>query len=113
MIIAHRLSTIRHADKIIVLHKGNVVEQGTHESLMRDRGAYYTLVEKQNAHHEEHGNVRIEEGEQIVLNNSKSSDVRSSRKSTSNSRSTSIWSALSGRRSSVFIKDADKRVEVR
>lgn len=41
--IAHRLSTIRESDKIIVLHKGAVVEQGTHEELLARRGLYYAL----------------------------------------------------------------------
>jgi ATP-binding cassette subfamily B protein len=41
--IAHRLSTIRESDKIIVLHKGVVVEQGTHEELLARRGLYHAL----------------------------------------------------------------------
>jgi ATP-binding cassette subfamily B multidrug efflux pump len=41
--IAHRLSTIRESDKIIVLHKGVVVEQGTHEELLARKGLYYAL----------------------------------------------------------------------
>lgn len=46
-VIAHRLSTIRHADIIYVLEQGNVVESGTHESLMRRRGVYFDLVKAQ------------------------------------------------------------------
>lgn len=46
-VVAHRLSTIRHADKIIVLDHGKIVETGTHESLMRERGTYYGLVRAQ------------------------------------------------------------------
>jgi ATP-binding cassette subfamily B (MDR/TAP) protein 1 len=46
--IAHRLSTIKKADKIVVLKKGQVVEQGTHESLLSDpSGAYWALVNAQ------------------------------------------------------------------
>jgi len=44
IIIAHRLSTIRDADKIVVLDHGNILEQGTHDELMKLRGKYYNLV---------------------------------------------------------------------
>jgi ABC-type multidrug transport system fused ATPase/permease subunit len=47
LIIAHRLSTIRHADLILVLDKGILIEQGTHEELMTKRGHYYYLNQQQ------------------------------------------------------------------
>ncbi len=46
-IIAHRLSTVRNADRILVLDKGIVVEQGNHESLVAQRGLYYHLAQQQ------------------------------------------------------------------
>ncbi len=47
IVIAHRLSTIRHADEIIVLKKGEIVERGTHESLLVQGGFYKKLVDMQ------------------------------------------------------------------
>jgi len=46
-IIAHRLSTVRHAGLIVVLEQGRLVEQGTHDELMRRRGLYYYLASQQ------------------------------------------------------------------
>jgi len=47
VIIAHRLSTIQRADKIIVMHKGQVREMGTHQQLLANRGIYYKLYQLQ------------------------------------------------------------------
>ncbi|WDF45962.1 peptidase domain-containing ABC transporter [Chryseobacterium sp. KACC 21268] len=47
IIIAHRLSTVKHADKIIVLDKGKVVEEGNHKELVALKGEYYRLVKNQ------------------------------------------------------------------
>lgn len=47
VIVAHRLSTIRNADKIIVLDKGKVAEEGTHQQLSARKGLYYELVKNQ------------------------------------------------------------------
>jgi ATP-binding cassette, subfamily B, multidrug efflux pump len=47
VIIAHRLSTIQRADKIIVMHKGQVREMGSHQELLAERGIYYKLYQLQ------------------------------------------------------------------
>lgn len=47
ILIAHRLSTIMHADNIFVLEKGNIVETGTHDSLLAEKGLYYAMWRQQ------------------------------------------------------------------
>jgi ABC-type multidrug transport system fused ATPase/permease subunit len=47
IIIAHRLSTIQKAAKIVVLEKGEIVEQGTHKDLLKEGGYYKNLFDKQ------------------------------------------------------------------
>jgi ATP-binding cassette subfamily B protein len=47
IIIAHRLSTVQHADQIVMLDKGRIVEKGNHESLTALKGSYYNLVKNQ------------------------------------------------------------------
>ena len=44
VVIAHRLSTIKNADKIVVMHKGEIVEMGTHQELMQREGVYHNLI---------------------------------------------------------------------
>lgn len=46
-IVAHRLSTIRNADRILLINKGKIVESGTHQQLMQQKGGYYTLYTHQ------------------------------------------------------------------
>ena len=48
IVIAHRLSTIAHADQILVIDNGEIVEQGKHEQLVEKRGLYFDLFERQN-----------------------------------------------------------------
>ena len=47
VVVAHRLSTVKNADQIIVLEKGELLEQGTHEELVANKAAYYNLVKNQ------------------------------------------------------------------
>jgi ABC-type transport system involved in Fe-S cluster assembly fused permease/ATPase subunit len=47
IIIAHRLSTVKHADEIIVLHQGVILERGTHESLLMQNGYYFDMYQRQ------------------------------------------------------------------
>jgi ABC-type multidrug transport system fused ATPase/permease subunit len=47
VVIAHRLSTIRNANNIIVLSKGKILEQGTHDELIANKQAYHKLVQRQ------------------------------------------------------------------
>ncbi|MEX2349359.1 MAG: ABC transporter ATP-binding protein [Flavobacteriaceae bacterium] len=47
VVIAHRLSTIQNADKIVVMSKGQIVEQGTHQELLSGKGVYFGLIEMQ------------------------------------------------------------------
>ena len=49
IIIAHRLSTIRDADLIVVMDQGQIVEQGSHEELLAQKGKYYELYMTQYA----------------------------------------------------------------
>ena len=65
LVIAHRLSTIRNADRIIVVHRGEVREVGSHAELLQKRGIYYRLYQLQYQQEElrlgmQHGSPKIE-----------------------------------------------------
>lgn len=47
IVVAHRLSTVKHADNILVIEKGRIIESGTHDTLISGQGAYYNLVKNQ------------------------------------------------------------------
>jgi ABC-type multidrug transport system fused ATPase/permease subunit len=59
-VIAHRLSTIMHADTIVVLADGKVVEQGTHDELLERRGVYYEMFTQQFHRHRDPALERID-----------------------------------------------------
>ena len=59
LIIAHRLATVKNCDVIIVLDKGEIIEQGTHEELLERKGRYYELWEMQQ------GNFVIRQDEKV------------------------------------------------
>ncbi|WPH00716.1 Hypothetical protein R9X50_00354600 [Acrodontium crateriforme] len=77
IVIAHRLSTIKHADNIVVMSQGRIVEQGTHDALIESQGAYYNLVEaqkiaqKQEAKEEEEAAVLEEQDAELMKTISK------------------------------------------
>lgn len=47
IVVAHRLSTVKNADKIVVIDNGEIIEEGTHASLVKQKGAYYNLIKNQ------------------------------------------------------------------
>lgn len=59
IVVAHRLSTIQHANNIIVLQKGVIIEQGTHQELLKQKGHYYKLYQLQYQDHVDHTLVRV------------------------------------------------------
>jgi ABC-type bacteriocin/lantibiotic exporters, contain an N-terminal double-glycine peptidase domain len=58
IVIAHRLSTVAGLDRIIVMHGGRIVEDGTHEELLKLKGRYYSLWQKQTDHGNSVKNVK-------------------------------------------------------
>ncbi|CAF1145696.1 unnamed protein product [Adineta ricciae] len=112
LVIAHRLSTIRNADKIVVMHKGEVVEEGDHDLLMKAEGIYYGLVEQQNLR-------RAEEEEQLAFERQESAGIATAhnldevdsegirrRTSTVVSLTPSVMAALYGKKETT--EDADE-----
>lgn len=59
IVIAHRLSTIKTADNIVVMSRGRIIEQGTHDQLLEKRGGYFNLVEAQRISNKEEENVEV------------------------------------------------------
>jgi len=49
ILVAHRISTARSADRIIVLHRGRVIESGSHDDLMLNQGFYARMIQLQHA----------------------------------------------------------------
>lgn len=67
IVIAHRLSTIQHSSKIIVLHKGEIREQGTHQELITLGGIYYRLYQLQYKDQERLAHSRLQSGSRMPM----------------------------------------------
>ncbi|MGD8395577.1 MAG: ABC transporter ATP-binding protein [Candidatus Eiseniibacteriota bacterium] len=59
LIIAHRLSTVRDVDRILVMHRGRLVEEGTHEALLERRGTYWRLYQLQYQEQDRNGEIDV------------------------------------------------------
>ncbi|KIX99571.1 uncharacterized protein Z520_05147 [Fonsecaea multimorphosa CBS 102226] len=102
LVIAHRLSTVRQADNIIVLSAGKLVEQGTHEELMRSKGVYHSMVAVQQIEYsrpsdgvELHGSgvgglEKVEESNSMLTNAS----THDTSPKLSNQRHYSLWALI-------------------
>lgn len=60
LIVAHRLATVKNCDKIIVMDKGQIIEQGSHEELLKLKGRYWELWEMQQ------GNFNVNSEENVI-----------------------------------------------
>jgi ATP-binding cassette subfamily B protein len=58
IIVAHRLSTIQHSDRIIVMSHGKIVETGSHQELLKQKGMYYQLYQLQYEERKEEEDVK-------------------------------------------------------
>ena len=67
IVVAHRLSTIQRADQIIVLHHGEIREQGTHQELLAIRGLYWRLYKLQYADGARAGNSSLSESDETEI----------------------------------------------
>ncbi|KAI9344522.1 P-loop containing nucleoside triphosphate hydrolase protein, partial [Zopfochytrium polystomum] len=96
IVIAHRLSTVRHADMIVCMVKGEVIEQGTHEELVALGGMYKALVDAQQLHQEDNKEDESEQerhDDDVVAGPTKPADDKAEWFSTSKSDRKSIRSS--------------------
>ena len=75
IVIAHRLSTIKHADNIVVMSQGRIVEQGKHDALLENQGAYYNLVEAQRIAQEQEAQKEEAEDESEISSSAQEAEM--------------------------------------
>lgn len=100
-VIAHRLSTIRKADQILVIEKGEIVEQGRHEALLRLHGRYYDLYLRQYALE---SNLFLATGEGDVMPVHVAESVQASSEAELVAQEDSAWNALAHDRSKAHVE---------